>query len=227
MTSPRPARPFTPQANDPAAEPALAVETERLRQVLRQQSPDEFARRAGAAYHARDSLGGTLTLDLWGKPVHLAFPELIARRDQQALPLPIQALLMYYLTSSDHSIPVGEWVSFADLPGGRMYSQAFQGYSGNLLVRAFGENTNAFRQACLAAGGAQVALGDAAYAFSALPRVPLLLTYWQGEDEFPSTSKVLFDPTATRQLPIDVCAILGSMLVSRILKAHQTACNQG
>jgi hypothetical protein len=130
---------------------------------------------------------------------------------------------MYYLTTTDGFAPAGEWVSFADLPGGRMYAQAFQGYSGNVLVRTFGEDLAAFRRACLAAGGTPVDVSDAAFAFAGLPNVPLLVTYWQGEDEFPSSAKVLFDRAATHHLPIDVCAIIGSMLVSRILRAHRAS----
>jgi hypothetical protein len=212
---------FNPlSAHDPAAEPALAVETERLRQQLRSQhaaDPDELARLAGAVRSAQ----GDFVFDLWGEPLNLGFPALVARRGQSgALPLPVQALLMFYLNTTDGCRPSGDWVSFADLPGGRLYSQAFQGYSGNVLTRAFGEDVPAFRSACRAAGGMNYDLGDAAFTFEGLPWVPLLVTYWQGEEDLPSTSKILFDRAATHHLPVDVCAIMGSMLVSRILKAR-------
>ena len=221
MTSKGGPHQFSFQPNDPAGEPALAVETDRLRETLRRQAPDEFARRAGAAFTPQDQGRGTLVVELLGKPFVLDFPELIARSEPDVpAPLPIQALLMYYLTTSDGSAPVGEWVSFADLPGGRIYAQAFQGYSGNLLTKAFNLDIQSFRRACASAGGRPVEFADAAFAFNALPHIPLLVTYWLGEDEFPSASKVLFDPTAVRHLPIDVCAILGGMLASRILKEH-------
>ena len=212
---------FNPlSAHDPAAQPALAVETERLRQQLRSQhaaDPDELARLVGAVPSAQ----GGFVLDLWGEPLSLDFPELVACRGLSgALPLPVQALLMYYLNTTDGCRPSGEWVSFADLPGGRLYAQAFQGYSGNVLTRAFGDDVPAFRSACLAAGGMGYDLGDAAFTFKGLPFVPLLVTYWQGEEELPSASKILFDPAATHHLPVDVCAIMGSMLVARILKAR-------
>ncbi len=215
-----PSFPYT--ARDPAAEPALAVETERLRQGLRQQPASEIAALAGGHWTERES-GGWLELEFWGQPVRLDFPELIARRpDGAPLPLPVQALLVYYLATSDGTRASGNWVSFADLPGGRTYAQAFQGYSGSVLARAFGEDLDALRQACLSAGGKPLEFGDAAYTFLALPHLPLLVTYWQGEEDLPSDSKVLFDATATHHLPVDVCAILGSMLVSRILKARPT-----
>jgi hypothetical protein len=205
---------------DPANEPALAVEVDRMRQDLRSQPPEEIARRVGAVYTPQGPQEGELLLSLWAEPVRLDYPGLVAYLAAgAALPLPVQALLIYYLKTSKGAPPAGEWVSLAGLPGGMMYAQAFQGYSGNRLVRSFGDQIELFRQACQSAGGAPAALADAAFSFTALPRVPLLVTFWQGEDEFPSASKVLFDATATHHLPIDVCAILGSMLVSRIIKA--------
>lgn len=212
-------RPFPFQPDEPAAEPALAVETERMRQLLRKNDPEDLSRRIGGILTSQGSDKNVISVDLWGGKVMLNFPELVVYREPQVLlPLPFQALLIYYLFTSDGSAATGEWVSFADLSGGRIYAQAFQGYSGNRLVHAFGENVSAFRQACLSTGGEPIDLGDAAYIFPALPRISLLVTYWQGEDVIPSASKVLFDRNATNHLPIDVCAILGSMLVSRILK---------
>ena len=207
---------FPPRA---PAESALAGEAERLRDEIRRQHPTELAALAGAEWIPGEE--PAFVLDLWGESVRVGFPDLVAvRMDGSPLPLPVQALLMFYLRTSDGFPLAGEWVSFADLPGGRMYAQAFQGYSGNLLARAFGEDSAAFRRACEAAGGVPEALGEAAYRFAGLPRVPLLVTYWVGDEDFPSTSKVLFDRGATHHLPIDVCAVLGSMLVSRILKSR-------
>ena len=215
----------TPTPRTPPAEPALAVETERLRTQLRLQRPSEFALLAGGVYapHPQATDTGKLSLKLWGETIDLDFPELVARREALGpLPLPFQALLMFYLATTDGLASAGEWVSFSDLPGGRMYAQAFQGYSGHVLTRTFGEDVAAFQSACLKVGGVPVELGDAAFAFAGLPRVPLMVTYWQGEDEIPSTAQVLFDRSATHHLPVDVCAIMGSMLVSRILKANPT-----
>ncbi|MDL1911699.1 DUF3786 domain-containing protein, partial [Chloroflexi bacterium CFX6] len=55
--------------------------------------------------------------------------------------------------------------------------------------------------------------------FQPLPRVPLMTTYWLGDEDFPSSCKILFDESATHYLPIDACAILGSMLTRKIIAA--------
>jgi hypothetical protein len=127
-----------------------------------------------------------------------------------------QASLLYYLRTADGTPIKNKWVSFADLPDGRMYNAAFQGYSGDEIVKVFGFDLDAFKSACLVAGGKPVDIGSASFTFQALPRVPLMLTYWLGDADFPSSCKILFDESACHYLPIDACAILGSMLVRKL-----------
>lgn len=135
----------------------------------------------------------------------------------QANPLD-QALLMYYLTTADGAPLTGNWISFSELQDGRFYIQAFQGYTGQELARAFEDDRFAFEQAAQALGGTPFPLGDAAYAFQALPKTPLLAVYWQGDEDFPASCQVLFDSAANHYLPTDAYAILGSTLTRRLIR---------
>ncbi len=205
---------------------ALSAGVDALRLTARQVPPTLLARRTDCQYIETGPAQGEFRLPLFGAPILVRYPELVAYASQagldlalQALPLPTQALLLYHFTSSDGTPLSNRWVSFGDLTDGRIYQQAFQGYAGDKLTRHFGERIEDFRQACRTAGGQPAEIGDAAFTFTPLPRVPLLVTYWLGEDEIPSACKILFDASARNHLPIDVCAILGSMLASRIFKA--------
>ncbi|MEW6402406.1 MAG: DUF3786 domain-containing protein, partial [Chloroflexota bacterium] len=150
-------------------------------------------------------------------------PELIAYHEfDDPLPAFQQALFLYYLLTSDGAPLTGRWVSFADLPDGRMYNAAFQGYTGDELAKAFGLELEGFKVACEKAGGEFAATGDAAYRFQALPRVELLAVYHLGDEDFPSSCKILFDASATHYLPIDGCAIVGSMLTKKIMVSSGT-----
>ncbi|MGQ9834180.1 MAG: DUF3786 domain-containing protein [Candidatus Villigracilaceae bacterium] len=82
----------------------------------------------------------------------------------------------------------------------------------------FGWNVEAFRQACRLNGGVPLEIGEAAYRFEGLPRLPLAVTYWVGDEEFPSASKILFDASAWHYLPLDACAVLGGLLAKRLQK---------
>jgi hypothetical protein len=77
----------------------------------------------------------------------------------------------------------------------------------------------AFQSACESLNGAPHSLGDAAFRFQALPRLDLLVVYHLGDEDFPSTCKVLFDANTNHYLPTEACAILGSMSVQKILRA--------
>jgi hypothetical protein len=199
--------------------PALATRVEELREALQGIPVNLLAERTGARYQAIGPGRGEFRLSLFDSPAIITCPGFVGiGADDNELPLPFQAVLTYYFHTGDGTPLSGQWVSFAELPDGRMYNPAFQGYSGNEIVKAFGLDVNAFKLGCEESGGAATTSGDAAYIFYALPYLPLLVNYWCGDDDFPSSCKILFDSSASHYLPTDVCAILGSMLTRKIIK---------
>ena len=202
------------------SKPALAIRVDELREALKQIPVNLLAERTGASYQAIGPGRGEFRLSLFDSPTIVTYPGIIgvdAKDDE--LPLPFQAVLAYYFHTSDGASLTGQWVSFAELPDGRMYNQAFQGYSGNELVQTFEQDVDAFESACEKSGGVATLLGDAAYIFYALPRLPMAVNYWRGDEDFPSSCKILFDSSASHYLPTDVCAILGSMLTRKLIKS--------
>lgn len=166
-------------------------------------------------------MGGVLRLPLWGVDVAVTIPDFVVCDPQtgQELPVAGQALLLYYFHTCDGAPETGRWVSFAELPDGRFYNRAFQGYTGHELAKAFQSEAAAFVRAAESLGGQRQALGDAAFSFRALPRVTLLVVFWQGDEEFPASFQILFDAAVSHHLPTDVCAILGSMLTRKLIKS--------
>lgn len=197
----------------------LAGRLEDLRRALAQIDPAVLAERSGATYQVLGPGRGEFHLSLFGAPVLMSFPACQAfDAAGDPLALPQQAILAYYFHTSDGTPLSGKWVSFSELPEGRMYERAFHGYSGLELTKAFGLDLEGFKLASERAGGAPIDMGGAAFRFEALPRVPILVNYWCGDEEFPSTCKLLFDRCAGHYLPTDVCAIVGSMLTRRLLR---------
>jgi len=208
-------RPARPEADSTL----LTDRLHELRSALRFRDPGLVAARSGSSWLMLGPGRGELHVPLWGNVCILSFPELNCYTSHDD-PLPDfqQALLLYYLVTADGAPLTGKWVSFADLPGGRMYNAAFQGYSGDEIVKSFGFNLDRFKSACLKADGKPVEIASASFIFRALPRLPLLVTYWLGDEDFPSSCKILFDESACHYLPIDVCAILGSMLTRKLIQ---------
>jgi hypothetical protein len=135
----------------------------------------------------------------------------------------IQSLILTYLASANGTTPSRRWIGFRELPDGTFYSRAFRGYTGIRLVRQLEGGMEAFRRAGEALDGEPIErIGDAGYAFAVLPRLHIAVVYWQGDEDFPSQARVLFEDTAAHYMPTDGLAILGSHLVGYILRAART-----
>jgi hypothetical protein len=197
-----------------------------LHDQLRQSDPVTLAANTGASYLPAGSGQGTFYLPFWGSEVSLTYPEFVGRnsRTGELLSTFDQALLAYYFTLSDGSPQRGQWISFTELPDGRFYSQAYQGYTGNELAKVFGNDETGFVQTAEGLGGWRPAmdepLGDIAFGFGVLPHVSLLAVCWLGDEDFPPSYRILFDVSVSHHLSTDACAIVGSTLTRRLVKGY-------
>lgn len=195
----------------------LALVVEEARATLRSVKPGKLMLRSGCE---RDEQGNFRLTFFWQEYV-VSGDDFTVRRAETGEEPPsfIQSLILTYLATADGTTPSSRWVGFRELPDGLFYAQAFQGYSGNRLVRGLEGSVEAFQRACERMGGEPLEIGDAGYIFTVLPRVHLAVVYWEGDEDFPSQARVLFEDTAASYMPTDGLAILGSQLVGRILKA--------
>jgi len=184
-----------------------------LRAEIQERNPQHIATLTGSIYQ-----DGLFQLHLWGCPVAISYPDLRVYEAVSGADLPTykQAILLYYFITCDGTLPTGHWVSFAELPGGRFYNQAFQGYTGGDLTRFFGDDMDSFVHAARALDGQELSCGDSGFVFKILPYVSLAVVAWNGDEDFPASYQVLFDKAVNHHLPTDVCAILGSNLTQRL-----------
>lgn len=197
----------------------LLERLEELRGELRLRNPDEIARLTGAIYTPYKQTGGEFTLSVWDQDTVVKFPEFTIQHlstGQECGPA-VQALVLYYFQAANGSPLTGRYIAFSELPDGRFYSQAFQGYTGQELARRFSNDPQALQKAAVRLGGIPQSLGDYSYLFNLLPHVTLLMVYWQGDEDFPTNCQILFDAATASQLPTDACAIAGSMLTRKLL----------
>jgi hypothetical protein len=201
-----------------------------LRAKLLHCDPYRLASNTGAIYEPEaqqdfiTTSRGRFHLTMWNRPVSITHPEFVAYDKDMEKPLQDfqQAVFLYYFAKSDGTLPAGEWISFSELPDGRFYNQAFQGYTGQQLSKVFQSDLETFNQAAEKLGGHRVfQFGDSANVFSALPMVPLLVVAWMGDEDFPPAYQVLFDTCVSHHLPTDACAILGSSLTKRLIQAKE------
>jgi hypothetical protein len=187
-----------------------------LRSELLTRDKLKLARNTGAEY-----FNNRFSLDMWNKSVIIADDDFIAMDSENGMPCDdlTQAMLAYYFYTSDGTPVSGEWISFRELDDGQFYASAFQGYTGDRLAAVFGEDIESLSLAANRVNGRAQSFGNAAFYFQALPRVPVAVVCWLGDEDFPTSFRILFDNSIKHHLPTDACAILGSMLVHKLIIA--------
>lgn len=200
--------------------PVLKARLAELQASLMDRDPNRLAWATGCDYAPTTGTGGIFHVPLWRRMFHLSYPDFsLSNPGATDEPrLPVQAMVLYYFLTADGTPLANTWISLSELPDGQFYHRAFQGYTGQLLARQMPQR-QVFERSAQQIGGEPVAFGGCAYAFQLLPRVPLLVVLWEGDEDFPSAYQILFDATCPHYLPLDACAIAGSMLTHQLLEA--------
>jgi hypothetical protein len=200
-----------------AWEESMLRQLDTLRDLLQARQPEHVAHRCGGEYKK-----GVVRFKYWGQSVTVSWPDLLAHHEDQDQPCSTfdTAMLFYYLSTADGTPMADRWVAFRELEDGAFYHQAFQGYSGDLLAKTFGEDPDAFDRAAETLEGTTLpAFASHTFAFKALPRVRLAAVLWPGDEEFPSRASILFDGASRHYMTIDGLALLGAGLARRLLRA--------
>ncbi len=191
----------------------MVAQVARQRDELRGREPREIAFRCGMELE-----NGVLRCQFYGARYAITLPDFQVSLEATHKPsgLNRSSMFYYYMLTADGSPFADKWIAFRDLPGGMFYHQAYQGYSGDRLAKAIDNRTHVFERAARNLGGTRLDIGDAAFAFDALPRVRVAAVYYAADEDFPASANVLFDAAASHYLPTDALAGVGSALVDRL-----------
>ncbi len=188
-----------------------------LRAEIRTIMPGRLAANCGAILQDQH-----IRLNYWGQPVRISLPDLRAWKLSDGTECSVYdaGMLLYYLRQADGTPMADRWIGYRELPGGNFYSQAFQGYSGDRLAHAYGDEPDAFTRVAQSLDGITLPdLPGIAFAFLPLPRIRLAAVLYPGDEEFAARASVLFDAAAGHYMTTDGLALLGSGLVGRLIKS--------
>jgi hypothetical protein len=165
-----------------------------------------------------------IKIKYWGEWVRVSCVDWKVRKEAggEECPMYDTGMLLYYLREADGTPEAWRWIGYRELPGGNFYSQAFQGYSGDRLAKAYGEHPQDYAQAARELDGIHLdGLPGVAYAFLPLPRIRLATILYPGDEEFAARASVLFDAAASHYMTTDGLALLGAGLVGRLIQKKE------
>jgi hypothetical protein len=109
-------------------------------------------------------------------------------------------VLLHYLLEAKPKELSGRLISEKEIPGGEVFFRGPHGLPLAPLTDLFGRQPDLFRTVAETMGGTPVQMGDLGFQFPVLPRIPLVLVLWEGDDEFEPEMLLRFDSTVTSQL---------------------------
>ena len=183
------------------------------------QSLDSSTMTARTGAVARQTNGHTeITLAFLGASYTVTLPQVeIASAEKKTISLVTRIMLLHYLIRADGTPEKGDLIPYKEISGGLMYAGVFERRVVTPLLNGFGQAAERFVQAGMAMGGEAAALGDVSFSFRVLPRVPVTLVLWKGDEEFPPWIQVLFDRSIDRYLSLEDIVVLGEMISKRLI----------
>ncbi len=88
--------------------------------------------------------------------------------------------------------------------------------NGDRLASAIDKNPEAFRTACKALGGTEIAAGDMGFQLMPLPGLPMQLKFYHSDEEFPATLTLLWDKNILQFLRYETVYYLAGCLLRRL-----------
>lgn len=182
-----------------------------------------FTDLAGSSGFERVKAGGrtdSFRIPFLNRVYLVSFPEFDFTDEADAdkeVPIQEQVIILHYLTGVSRAQLSGNRIAYREIPGASFYYSAFVKRAIDPLKKVFGADIDKFKKAAGYLNGTATEPGDAGFEFAILPKAPLQLILWEGDDEFPAEANILFDELCGKILSPEDAAWLAGMLVYRLI----------
>jgi hypothetical protein len=132
-----------------------------------------------------------------------------------------QLCILAYLINAQDLPLANKYVGPENLPSGQFFFRGQHSLPTKQLEETFGKSPEQLYEVSKQFDAKRSKFGDASIELYALPRVPLTIIIWRGDDEFEARASILFDQTAGSQLPLDALGALANLTVKALVKAPE------
>ena len=174
--------------------------------------PKEISERTGFFY---DEEKKVFTVVFMGSTYEISFPDYkISHKEDEKGVYPLEEamnakiFMVRYLSEKAKTLSSGKFLTYREVPWGEVYFRQFQGRCLMRLAFSYGNKLEAFKKVMTAMGAKPLEQGDCAFELEFMEGFFIRLILWEGDDEFPPSSQILFsDNFAAEDLAVagDIC----------------------
>jgi hypothetical protein len=158
-----------------------------------------------------------LELPYFNTSIHIK-PGHIVKTDEPSLTRWEQVFLFNHMAQGGSSLPTGNWKGLADFPNTVSKIKSMKKHVEEPLIQRFSGKVQELKNNALNFGGKLIAddsvNADAAVLFNPLPRIPVMLLFWDAnmDDGYGAEVKLLFDETIIDHLDIESIMFLSERI---------------
>jgi len=187
--------------------------------------PTEAASRCGASY---DPERREFELSFMGNRYAVAFPQFSVRAvaknvpaDQLAVFGAAHILLIRYLLEGRAVPASGKYLTYREIPWGSVYNDNFTGRCIKRLAFAYGNSPDLFSKVMEAMKAKPIKGGDKAYELEFMDRLFIRYLLWEGDDEFPPSSQILFSDNFPSAFTAEDLAVVGDVTINAMKETEK------
>lgn len=191
----------------------------------KQMDPLEIANRTELSYNIEER---AFIVRLMGCAYKVSYPEFeILHLDDSIGIYPLETdmnakiLVLRYLVEGKSSSFCGEFTTYREIPWGEVYFRQFQGRCLFRLAFGYGNKIQKFVHLMEQLGAQKIPNGDAGYQFEFLNGLYVRFLLWEGDDEFPPSSQILFSDNFPIGFTAEDLAVVGDISIGLLKKLEK------
>lgn len=180
--------------------------------------PKEISEKTGFFY---DEEKKVFTVVFMGSTYEISFPDYkISHREDEKGVYPLEEamnakiFMVRYLSEKAKAPSSGKFLTYREVPWGEVYFRQFQGRCLMRLAFSYGNKLEAFKKVMTAMGAKPLEQGDCAFELEFMEGFFIRLILWEGDDEFPPSSQILFSDNFAVTFAAEDLAVAGDICIN-------------
>jgi hypothetical protein len=168
-----------------------------------------------------ETSGNALTIEFYGQTYSISDSGITGPSGEKANFAVCVALCKYILVCPREVMPDGMWVTYREFRDAGPLIGFFNANTNKTIESSFSGRMDLLEKASRRLGATPVEDGaayDVSLMFKALPRIPVLLRFNDGDSEFPAHCSILFRESAEHYLDMESLAIVGTFLAGNLIR---------
>ena len=180
--------------------------------------PKEISESTGFFY---DEVKIVFTVVFMGSTYEISFPDYkISHKEDEKGVYPLEEamnakiFMVRYLSEKAKAPSSGKFLTYREVPWGEVYFRQFQGRCLMRLAFSYGNKLEAFKKVMTAMGAKPLEQGDCAFELEFMEGFFIRLILWEGDDEFPPSSQILFSDNFAVTFAAEDLAVAGDICIN-------------